>query len=90
MQHAAAVSGGKAGTQLLRHLHSFVVGQAADSPQQGCQIFAVHKFHGKEEPAVALPDVIHATDVGMGNLPRHAHFGIELIAPTGALPAVRG
>ena len=90
MQHSTAMSGGEAGTQLLRDLNRFVFGQASDAPQQRLQVLAVDEFHGEKEHAFALANVIHATDVGMRDLPCHAHFRIELIAPAGALSMFGG
>src|SRR5262245_531101 len=75
------LSGGEAGTQLLRNLDSFVVRQASDAAQQRREILAVYKFHGKKKPALTFADIIDTTDVGVRDLPRHAHFGVELIAP---------
>src|SRR5208283_1434336 len=89
-QHSTAMSGGEPGTQLLRDLDSFVFGEASDAPQQRLQVLAVDEFHGEKEHAFALANVVDATDVGMRDLPRHAHFRIELIAPAGVLTMFGG
>jgi len=90
MQNAAAMGGGEAGAELLGDLDGFVAGEASDAAQQGSEIFAVHKFHGEEKASVALPDVIHAADVGVGHLAGHADFGVELIAPALVFPMLGG
>src|SRR5262249_49058838 len=44
-------------------------------------ILSVHVFHRKERVPLKLADVVHAADVRMRHLPRHAHFGVELRQP---------
>ena len=78
MDDAAFVRRGEAGADLARDFDRAIVGKAADAPQQRRQLLAVHVLHRQEGVAVDLADVVDAADVGMRNLPRHAHFGVEL------------
>ena len=42
------------------------------------EILAVDVLHRQERRAVDLVDVVDAADVGVRDLPRHPHFGVEL------------
>jgi hypothetical protein len=85
MQYPARVSGGESGAKLLRHFNGLVVGKTANAAQERGQVLAVDKFHRQKKPAIALANVIDAAYIGMRDLPRHPHFGVELIAPAGTL-----
>ena len=74
MDDAVFVCRRKSGANLPRNFQRFVRGQAADAPHQRRHILAIHKFHGQECLPISLADIEDATDVGMRNLPRHAHF----------------
>ncbi len=74
VQHAAVVCGGEARAQLAGYLDRLVGRQAADAPQQGREVFAVHELHGQEVVAVDLVDVVDATHVRMRDLPRRRHL----------------
>ena len=51
--------------------------KAADTPQQGGQVFAVHVLHGEEGVAVHFTHVVHAADVGMRDAARNPYFVAE-------------
>ncbi len=78
MQHAALVRGGDTGAELVRELERLVLRQPSDAPQQRGQVLAVHVLHRHERQAVGLADVVHATDVLVGDLSREAHLVVEL------------
>ena len=82
--------GRQARTKLLRYFNRLIVGQSANAAQQRPQILAVHQLHRKKQLPVAFPDIVNAANIRVRYLPRHAHFGIELAPPTGALQPVRG
>ena len=75
--HAFVVRRLQAGAELPRDLDRFVLGQSSDASEQGREIFAIDVLHRQEVPAVGLSDVVDATDVGVCDLERHAHFGQE-------------
>ena len=78
MDDAALVRRGEPGADLARDLERAIFGEAADAPQQRREILAVDVLHRQERAAVDLVDVVDAADVRVRDLPRHAHFGVEL------------
>ena len=53
------------------------------------EILAVDVLHREERAAVDLVDVVDAADVGVRDLPRHPHFGVELRQARGIAIDVR-
>ena len=81
MDDAAFVRGGEARADLARDLERAIFRESADAAQQRREILAVDVLHREERRAVDLVDVVHAADVGVRHLPRHADFGVELRQP---------
>src|SRR5437016_12010732 len=77
MNESEVVGGGEAGANASRKLQRLVLRQSTDAPQQRRQFFALDEFHRKKMAAVDLADVVNATDILVGNLPRHAHFAMK-------------
>ena len=78
MDDAAFVRRGQAGADLARDFDRSIGGKTAELPQQRRQLLAVHELHRQEGVTVNLVDVVDAADVGVRDLPRHAHFVVEL------------
>ncbi len=74
VQDAALVGSGQPGTQLPRNLDRLLQRRSPEPAQDGAQVLAVDVLHRQEELAVGLADVVHATDVGVRDLPRHANL----------------
>ena len=75
----ALVRRGEPGAELARDLERLVRRQPADAPQQRGEVLAVHVLHREEVLAVDLADVVDAADVGMRDLARDAHLGVEAL-----------
>ena len=71
------MSRGEPRTQTAPDLDSFIRRQPPDAAQQRPQVLAVHEFHGDELLAIRFADVVHATNAGVRNLARNAHFAVE-------------
>ena len=78
MQQTGVVSGRKPGADLLRGLEGLVCGQAADAAQERGEVFAIDILHDEEVLAIDFANVIDATDVGVGDLARVAHFVVKM------------
>ena len=89
VEDAALVRRGEAGADLARDLEAALLREAADAPEQRREILAVHVLHRQERVPVDLADVVDAADVGMRDLARHAHFGVELRQARGIAIDVR-
>jgi hypothetical protein len=74
VEDTLVVRGGDTRADLSRDLDRLVAGKPADPAQQGAQVLAVDVLHGEVVVAVALADVVHATDVGVRDLPGEAHL----------------
>ena len=77
MQHALVVGGRETRAQLARDLHGFIGRQASDAPQQGVEVLAIHVLHRKERGTIRFADIVNPADVGVRNLARDAHLGVE-------------
>ena len=78
MHDAALVRRREPRADLPRDLDRLVFRQAADAPEQGRQILAVHVLHRQKQMAVGFADVVDAADVRMRDLPRRPRFVVEL------------
>src|SRR5580704_5764634 len=85
MNHATVVRSRQTGAGLTSDLGCFVGREAANATHQGGQVLAVNIFHGQESNAICIADVEHAANVGMGDLPSDAHFGMKTRKCTGIL-----
>ncbi len=77
MDHAALVGRGEARADLPRDLRGFVRRKPADAADHRSEIFSIDILHCQEKSSVGVPDVKHAADVGMRDLPRGAHFRVK-------------
>lgn len=77
MENAFVVCCRKARAQFARDLDRFISRQASDAAQQGTKVLAVHVFHRKEREAVYFADIVNPADVGVRNLVRDPHLGME-------------
>ena len=62
-----------------RDLERLVRREPADALQERGEVLAVHVLHREEVLAVDLADVVDAADVGVRDLARDAHLGVEAL-----------
>ena len=84
------MSGREARADLPRDLDRTVLRKASDALQQRSEIFTVDVLHREKRVAVGFIDVVDAAHVGMRDLARHAHFGVQLREPGGIAVDIRG
>ncbi len=93
MQHALCMGRGQPGADLCANLRRLVGRKAPDPTQQRGQVLPIDELHREERarlskpnpPAAAAgrleePDIVHAADVGLGDLPGDAHLADEPLA----------
>ena len=78
MEDTTLVGRGEPRAQLTGEIERLVFRQAPDAAEQGREILSVHILHRQKRQSVHLSDVVHPTDVLVRDLPREAHFGVEL------------
>ena len=71
------------GADLSDQLNPFGFRESAALFQRRSEVLAVDVFHGEEQVPVDVADVVHATDIGMGDLPRDADFAVKLREASG-------
>jgi hypothetical protein len=77
VQHAFVVRRGQACAKAAGDLDGFIPRQPPDAAQQRAQVFPIHMFHGEEGQPVQVADIVHAAHIGMRDLARDAHFGVQ-------------
>jgi len=82
VQNAPGVRRGQAGAELPRDVEGLVLRNSPDAIEERAEVFAVHVLHSDEAVAVGLHNVVNATDVRTGDLPRDTDLAAQSGKPS--------
>ena len=81
VQHALLMSRVQSPAQLAGNVDTLVRRQSPDPSHQSTQIFTVDKLHRQKVHPFDFPDVVHATDIGMGHLAGQSDLVVQQFQP---------